>query len=242
MALTVIEMIRSRILSGFVVGALALAGAAGVAWAQAESPPPAKEAPGQPGASEGQPDAPEGTDAAQPAPLPKHLGKTPQTAAEKTRLLSDLYALLATAEDEAKAKLIASRIERVWAISGSDTVNLLLDRATKAVQEKRLDLAGKLLDRAVALAPDFAEAFSRRAYLHFTQNNYQAAVGDLRRVLALDPNHYRALEGLAQVWRETDNERGAYEVMKQLIEVHPFAPGAKSVYDELKREVDGQGI
>jgi tetratricopeptide (TPR) repeat protein len=238
---SVVEMQRIPFLTGLLALALSLAGPGGGASAQTAKPPAQKEAPAKPDA-EAQTEAPEAADPAQPAPLPKHLSKTPTTAAEKARVLNDLYALLAAADDEAKAKAIASRIERVWAVSGSDTVNLLLERAAKAIQEKRTELALKLLDSAVALAPDFAEAFSRRAYFHFRQNNYEAAVGDLRRVLALDPNHYKALEGLAQVWRETGNKRGAYEVMKQLLDVHPFAPGAKSVHDELKREVDGQGI
>lgn len=175
-------------------------------------------------------------------PPAKLFGKMPQTAEEKSRQLSDLYALLAAAESEEQAKKISDRIERLWALSGSDTVNMLLDRATKSMVEKKTDMAEKLLGMAIGLAPDYAEAFNRRAFFYFTQGNYQAAVGDLRRVLALDPSHYRALEGLAQIWKETGNRRGAFEVMKQLMDIHPFAPGAKAVYEDLKREVEGQGI
>jgi tetratricopeptide (TPR) repeat protein len=188
------------------------------------------------------PDAQPVSPSAAADPTAKLFGKLPQTAAEKTRQLGDLYALLATAEDEEHAKKISGRIERLWTLYGSDTVSLLLERANKAMGEKHPRLAEKLLDHAVAMAPDYAEAFNRRAFFHFTENNFEAAVGDLRRVLALDPNHYKALEGLAQIWKETGNKRGAYQVMKQLIEIHPFAPGAKTVYEELKREVEGQGI
>jgi tetratricopeptide (TPR) repeat protein len=137
---------------------------------------------------------------------------------------------------------IAASIERLWTFSGSDTVTLLIQRSGKAIKEQKKELAQKLLDAAVDLAPDFTEAFSQRAYFHFTQNNYDAAVGDLRRVLALDPSHYKALEGLAQIWRQTGNKRGALKVMQQLLEVHPFASGAKQIYEDLKKEVDGQGI
>ena len=117
-----------------------------------------------------------------------------------------------------------------------------MERSAIALRKNQPELAQKLLDRVVALAPDYAEGFNQRAYFHFVRNNFDAAVGDLRRVLALDPNHYKALEGLAQIWRETGNKKGALGVIKQLIDVHPFASGAKSTYDELKREVEGQGI
>lgn len=170
------------------------------------------------------------------------LNRPPQTAAEKARRLADLYAQLATAEDEEAAKKYASAIERLWTQSGSDTVNLLIERAQQAQKKKDMELAKKLLDHVVALAPDYPEAFNQRAYFHFTQNNYEAAVGDLRRVLALDPNHYKALEGLVQIWREVGNKKAAYGVLKQLMDVHPFAAGVKAMYEELKREADGQGI
>ncbi|MDX2158929.1 MAG: tetratricopeptide repeat protein [Hyphomicrobiaceae bacterium] len=169
------------------------------------------------------------------------LDRPPQTAEEKSKALSDLYAQLAAADGEEAAKKIASSIERLWRISGSDTVNLLIGRASKAIGQERMDLATRLLDNAVEMAPDYAEAFNQRAFLHFKQQNYHAAVGDLRRAIALDPNHYKAMEGLAQIWRETGNKRGALGVMRQLLDIHPFAPGAQKAYDDLKREVEGQG-
>ncbi len=152
------------------------------------------------GPEAGQPGAPQ---QAKRPPAPR----APQTADEKNKALADLYAQLQAAEDEEAAKRIAASIERLWTYSGSDTVNLLIQRSNKAIKEQKKELAQKLLDAAVELAPDFTEAFSQRAYFHFTQNNYDAAVGDLRRVLALDPYHYKALEGLAQIWRETGNKR-----------------------------------
>ena len=170
------------------------------------------------------------------------LDKLPQTAEEKSRALNDLYAQLATAEDEEAAKKITGQIERLWRHSGSDTANLLVSRALKAAGEKRMELAEKLFDHAVTLAPDYTEAFTQRAFYHFTQNNMVAAVGDLRRVLALDPNHFKAMEGLAQIWGASGNKKGAYEVTRQLLDVHPFASGAKQSFEELKREVEGQGI
>ncbi|MBS0243648.1 MAG: hypothetical protein JSS20_15840 [Proteobacteria bacterium] len=171
----------------------------------------------------------------------RSIDKTPQTFEEKRRRLADLYARLAAAESEESAAKISGEIERLWRMSGSDTVNLLISRAIKVAGEKRTELAEQLLDRAVSLAPDYTEGFSQRALFHFSQNNPTAAVGDLRRVLALDPNHFKAMEGLIQIWRE-NNKKGAYEVAKQLMDVNPFAPGAKQIYEELKREVEGRGI
>lgn len=172
----------------------------------------------------------------------RSLDKLPQTAEEKRVQLSNLYAQLAAAEDEKAAAELAKKIEQLWRLSGSDTVNLLISRAAKVAAEKRNDLAEKLLDRAATIAPDYTEVFSQRAFYFYSQNNLTAALGDLRRALALDPNHFKALEGLVQVWRDTGNKKAAFEVLKRLLDVHPFAAGAQEAYDELKVEVEGRGI
>lgn len=173
---------------------------------------------------------------------PPAVSKLPETAAEKTRLLHELYAHLATAEDAATSARIAASIEALWAHSGSDTVNLLMQRAAIAMTKNEHDLALKLLDYVTELAPDFAEGFNRRAFLYFSMNDVEKAVGDLRRALALEPYHFKALEGLAQIWRETGNKRGAYQVLKQLLDIYPHAPGARQSLDELAKDVEGQGI
>jgi tetratricopeptide (TPR) repeat protein len=180
----------------------------------------------------------------QNAPTPPHRGATamPKTPAEREKTLSDLYALLATAEDEEAAKAIADAIERVWLHSGSATIDLLLDRAIKAMSEKKPELALKLLDHIVALAPDFTEAWNRRAYVYFVQSDVERALGDLRRALALDPHHFKALDGLAQILREIGQKKAALKAFKQLLDVHPYWSGARQAVEELEREVDGQGI
>lgn len=184
-------------------------------------------------------------EAAPPKPIPKSLrppggSAVPQSGVERTLLLRELYAHLATAADEQAGEKIATAIEHVWGSMGGDTVNLLLERAQRAVTEKKPELALRLLDRAAQLAPDFPEVFNRRAAVHFTQSNITSSIGDLRRVLALEPNHFRALDALAQVFKEIGRKKAALEVYRKLYDIHPQMQGVKSAFEELEREVGGQ--
>ncbi len=166
----------------------------------------------------------------------------PRTPAEREKALSDLYAHLATAADDGGAKTVAASIERLWLNSGSDTVGLLMERAMHAAQHKKPALALKLLDEVVVLAPDFAEGWNRRAYVHFSENNIEAALGDLRRVLALDGNHFKALDGLVHILKDIGQKKAALSAARKLLDVHPFWEGAKTIHDELAREVEGQSL
>ena len=92
------------------------------------------------------------------------------------------------------------------------------------------------------LAPDYAEGWNRRAYVYFLKNDYERALGDLRRALALEPNHFKALEGLARILRDIGQKKSALQAYKQLLTINPFLAGAKEAVDELTVEVEGQGI
>ncbi len=160
----------------------------------------------------------------------------------KARELENLYAYLATSPDAPTAQRIASAIERLWLDPGSDTISVLMERAIKAANAKKLDIALQLMDAVVELAPDYAEGWNRRAFIYFTQQEHTRAMGDLRRALALDPNHFKAMDGLAKVMLAIGQKKGALQALEKLREIHPYSPGLDRTIEELKRDVEGQGI
>lgn len=166
----------------------------------------------------------------------------PKSPEEASKTLSNLYAFLATTDDHQLGGEIGASIERLWRLSGGDTVKLLIDRAELFSAKNENDKAMPLLDAAVDLAPDYAEAWSHRAYVEYRLNNYPAALGDLRRALALDPNHFRALDGMAKILTQMGEKKAALEAYDQLLKIHPNIEGAETARDELKKAVEGQGI
>jgi tetratricopeptide (TPR) repeat protein len=161
---------------------------------------------------------------------------------DRDALLAELYTHLAEAPDATQSAPIAEAIEGLWQQSGSDTIGLLMTRSAKAISDKNNELALQFLDAIVELAPDYAEGWNRRAYVEFLQNDYDGAVGDLRRALTLDTNHFKALEGLARILRETGQKKAALQAYKQILKINPHHEDAKEAVDELSVEVEGQGI
>ena len=174
---------------------------------------------------------------------PPQLGRIiPDAPLERAKLLDDLYAHLATAPDAEASKPFAEAIERLWLSPGSDTVTALIERAVQASNQQRNDLALQLLSAVVELAPDYAEGWNRRAYVFYSEGDYERALGDLRRVLALDANHYKALDGVGQIMRQLDRKPQALKAYEKLLSVHPFWSNVQSTVDELRREVDGRAL
>ena len=183
--------------------------------------------------------APPGAEFPGAKPGPQAEKRVPQ---DRDSLLAELYSHLGKARDATEASPITEAIEALWQQSGSDTIGLLMGRSAKAIDDKKNDLALQFLDAVTELAPDYAEGWNRRAYVQFLQNNYEGAVGDLRRALALDPNHFKALEGLARILRETGQKKSALQAYREILKINPNQQGAKEAIDELSVEVEGQGI
>jgi len=166
----------------------------------------------------------------------------PAQKLSRSELLAELYGHLATAQDATQAEPIAESIEALWLQSGSDTVGILMTRSATAINDDDHELALQFLDAVVELAPAYAEGWNRRAYVNYLLDNYEGAVGDLRRALALEPKHFKALDGLARILRETGQKKAALQAYKEILKINPNFEGAKTAAEELSVEVEGQGI
>ena len=165
-----------------------------------------------------------------------------QRDAGRRATLDDLFNRLAAAKDEAEAKGIANLIERRWMRSGSDTADLLLTRATDAIQAKEFPLAIELLDRVIALQPDWAEAWNRRATAFFLLEDTASAMADLRQVLTREPRHFGAWAGLGHIYNAGGDKARALEAYRKALAINPKMETLRDLVGRLAPEIDGRDI
>lgn len=171
--------------------------------------------------------------AAPPQPAPKKAEAPPPPRAAS---LGDLYERLARTTDESEAKGIVASIQRRWMRSGSDTADLLLSRAMEAAQDDQ-PLAIELLDRAIALQPNWAEAWNKRATVFFMMGDMTRSMADLRETLSREPRHFGALSGLGIILQSNGDRKQAYEVFRKALAVNPFLADVKKAVQSLEPDV-----
>jgi len=164
------------------------------------------------------------------------------TRQNKAAFLTTLYDQLKQAPSEEAAQLVAKAIERMWRQSGSDTADVITERAAIAIQAKNFDLALQLLSALVEIAPDYAEGWNQLATVHFMKEDYEKAMRGLRQVLKLEPRHFKAIEGLALILREMGDKKAALRATRRALTVYPHLKSAQQAEEELIRDVEGQGI
>ena len=171
------------------------------------------------------------------------IGDLPlQSPIDRPKVLAQLYEQLGKVADAEAAAPIMEAIQRIWRLSGSDTVDLLMARAERFTKEDDLDLAQKIIDAAVDMAPDQAEAWDLRAKINFLKKDYDAAIADLKRALDRDPKHYDAMSDLGVVYEAMGSKKEALEAYRKALAVNPYLSEPKRAVEELRREIEGQDI
>lgn len=186
------------------------------------------------------PRAAEPPPAARPEP-PKPAPRLPAATIRKN-LLDELFKRLAAARDVDEARGVETAIESVWMRSGSDTADLLMNRALIAWGSNDLTIARGLLDRIVTLEPGWAEGWNKRATLRYRAGDLNGALKDAEQALTLEPRHYGALLGLSVVHRENGDKKRALDALRKALALDPQRKDIAADVDKLRLDVEGQDI
>jgi len=154
----------------------------------------------------------------------------------------EMFDTLKNAPSEEEAAQSEADILASWAVSGSGTVDLLLERAGMAEQAGEFDLARSLYDRVVLIAPDYPEGWYRRSVIFLQQENLPEALRDLNETLTLEPRHFPAwarLGGLLEALGSTTEALDAYQTA---LTIHPHLLPAKRGVARLNTSAKGQSL
>jgi tetratricopeptide (TPR) repeat protein len=153
--------------------------------------------------------------------------------------LDQLYTQLKRERDADKASGIADEIRTEWNDSGSATVNLLMQWADKAIQDKRNAAALDFLDQAIALKPNYAESWNRRATLNYANGSMRKSMSDIERVLDIEPRHFGALSGMAAILTESGNDTLALKAWERFLDIYPANRTAQEQMNTLAEKLAG---
>mgnify|MGYP000672252184 CR=1 FL=1 len=158
--------------------------------------------------------------------------------------LQDESALLSALveADEAEARKLARQLQRLWSMSGSASMDLLLERGQDALEAEDYASAVDHLTALTDHAPDFAEGWSARASAFYQLERYGLALADLERALALNPNNYTAIFGLGAILETLGDSKRAYEAYRRAKAIHPHFEDVTKAMDRLRSEVEGKTL
>lgn len=184
--------------------------------------------------------------AAQDAPLERPAqAETPESAAPAEtgeKKIDTLFAQLKRERNEKAAERISRQIWDQWSKSGSSSIDLMMQWSQDAIEKQKYDVALDFLDEVITIDPQYAEGWNRRATLHFMMSNYGKSMSDIDHTLALEPRHFGALSGMAQIMKSTGRKELALRAYERVLDIYPMMRSAQNEVATLSDELTGEGI
>lgn len=163
-----------------------------------------------------------------------------QAAADQTDLrLEGLFARLHATLSRADAAAAQQRIWQIWVQSDDPVANRLMQGGIQAMTTGQEALALEYFDRLVERAPGFAEAWNKRATVHYLLEDYRASVFDIQRTLELEPRHFGALSGLGMIYDAIGEPAAALRSFEAAIAINPYLDGTRQRIEALRRQLRG---
>lgn len=173
---------------------------------------------------------------------PPAAPNAPAAPVTKQDRLDKLFTDLKRERNEKAAERIAGNIWNEWSQSGSASIDLMMQWSQKAIENQKFDVALDFLDQVVTLQPSYAEGWNRRATVHFMMKNYGKSMSDIDHTLQLEPRHFGALSGLAQIMALTGHKQSALEAWQKVLVIYPMMRSAQDQVATLSEELAGEGI
>ena len=163
----------------------------------------------------------------------------PKTAAE---LSDELMVRLAKTTDEDEAAGLVKALGELSMRSGSDAGDLLVSRALAAFAAENFQLSRELLDAVVAVQPEWAEGWNKRASVRFASGDIEGAAADVAQTLKRNPRHIGALLGLAEIFDAAGRREDALKIYERALALAPAFKPAREAAKQLAAEIAGTAL
>ena len=142
-------------------------------------------------------------------------------------------------DDPTLAATAEAMLWRIWCRSGNVEVDRIFRNGVEAMQQGKLEEAEDAFSRIIAIAPDFAEAWNKRATVRFMRKNFTGSIADCQETLARNPNHFGASSGQGLCHMSLGEYREAAVCFRRALEIHSHLDGVR--YNLALAEAEGGG-
>lgn len=136
--------------------------------------------------------------------------------------LDILFNDLSQTQSEMKAQPILLEIWSIWSVAIDTKTQEKFDAGNQLMSKRQYDESILMFSDAINLQPTFAEAWNKRATVNYIIGNYEESISDIFSTLELEPRHFGALDGLAQIYMLQNKYFKAAQVYRKILEILPY--------------------
>ncbi|MEH0157606.1 tetratricopeptide repeat protein [Limibacter armeniacum] len=135
--------------------------------------------------------------------------------------IEKLFDQLQSTTDQEQIKDIESSILSLWLKTDNRLVDDLMEDGMQLMGNYQYEDALEAFSKVTHIDPDYAEGWNKRAIVYYLRGEFKLAIRDIQRTLQLEPRHFAAMSGLANIFREMLAYRKALKVLKYMTRISP---------------------
>ena len=144
--------------------------------------------------------------------------------------LNILFEELFDAKNINEAENIEQNIWQTWTNHPQNKyLTIKLENGTFSMNNQQYQLALKLFTDVIEEDPSWAEGWNKRATLLYLMGNYKASLKDIEKVLNLEPRHFGALSGRAQIYLSFKEYEKAITDLEKAKSIYPLIKSAQNI-------------
>lgn len=141
-------------------------------------------------------------------------------------------------DDPLIRQLAENAIWEIWGRSGNDLHDRMYQRGVEMMKAGLYGGAIRSFTALIQLAPDFTEAWNKRATVYFIVGEDDQSIADCEEVLEREPNHFGALSGYGQLMLRKRDYQRALGYFEQALTVNPNMRGVSENIEAIKRLIE----
>lgn len=151
--------------------------------------------------------------------------------------LDGLFAALGAPVPMRPVSELEDEIWDLWTHHPDRICDSWMAQAIAAMAMRHTDDALATLSRIIAAAPDWAEAWNKRATLHYMTGHDVEALADIDRTIALEPRHFGAIAGFGHIALRHGDLAAAQAAFEVALGIHPHLQDIRVLVIEIGRDL-----
>jgi tetratricopeptide (TPR) repeat protein len=156
---------------------------------------------------------------------------------QKDHRLSLLFSELKLANSNVKAQRIEKKIWEIWMTHKDTKINSRMVLGVQLMKNNKFSASINVFSSIINKAPNFSEAWNKRATVRFLMGNLSGSIRDINKVLLLEPRHFGAISGLGVIFRTIGEPEKALKAFRKIKEIYPLSKFAAFHIKELKDQI-----
>ena len=139
--------------------------------------------------------------------------------------LVKLFSSLKSTENLSTASVFETKIWHIWMEHNDPEVERAMFQGLEALKLQLFEKAFGHFSLLIKLAPDYAEAWNKRATVLYLMGRFEESESDVIRTLELEPRHFGALSGQGLIRIALEDWRGAIYFLESALKINPHMHG-----------------